>query len=325
MGIKMKRLLIGVLFLESLALSSFAHENGTIKIYDASLIPQIISLFREGKLVLEDGKRQSIRPVKKAKTLHKNLEVIRDFYADNFGLKSWDGKGADIKASININTLTIFDVLGMKQNAAWAQTRFMFGAGKRKGLDDFEKALDVVAHEYTHAVIQESSKLKYEGQSGALNEHFADVFGSIINQIQNPNLANPYLIGASILNGEYAEKFEALRDMMDPAKGLSPQPAHMKDLKLSQFSKYVNNCTPSSDNDRCGVHVLSGIPNKVSALIMSVIGPQASAKLFYNVMTKHMKENSQFKDYKKALLLECKNMASDTCDIVDNSLKSVGL
>lgn len=316
--------LITVLCLTT-TLNSFAHENGTIKIYDAKFLPQIISMIKPGRLVIEDGKKKGILIPKTAKILNENLEKTRDFFAEEFNRKSWDNKGADIEASVNVNAFTFFDLLGTKQNAAWMETRFIFGAGKKKGLDHFEKALDVVAHEYTHAVIQSSSNLEYKGQSGALNEHLADVFGVIVNQINNPNLKNPYLIGSSILHGEYAEKAGALRDMMDPSKGLTPQPAHMNDLKKAAYIKYGPSCVPTGENDKCGVHVLSGIPNKMSAMVMSVLGPKASAKLFYNVMTKRLKPNSNFKDYRKALLEECKTMAQDTCYIVDDALKAVGI
>lgn len=319
---KLKGLLLG---LACLSTSAFAHENGTIKVYDAKFLPQIISMLKPGNLVLEDGQKKTLLLPKTARILNENLEKTRDFFAEEHGRKSWDNKGADILASLNVNRYTLVDILGSKQNAAWMKTRFIFGAGDSKGLDNFEKALDVVAHEYTHAVIQTSANLAYEGQSGALNEHLADVFGSIINQVNNPNLSNPYQIGATVLYGKYAEKAETLRDMMDPAKGLSPQPAHMNDLKTERFIKYAEGCVASEANDRCGVHILSGIPNKMSALVMSKIGPQEASKLFYAVMTKRLSEHSNFSDYRVGLMQECKSMASDTCSIVDDALKAVGI
>ena len=185
--------------------------------------------------------------------------------------------------------------------------------------------IDVVGHEYTHAVIQTTSNLKYEGQSGALNEHLADVFGIIVNNLHNKSLSNPYLIGATVLAGEYAKKAHALRDMMDPGKGLSKQPGHMNDLKTERFAKFGEGCKSTRENDNCGVHVLSGIPNKMSALVMSAIGIQESAELFYNVMTKRLTENSQFADYRSALMEECKTQSSDTFTIVDEALKAVGI
>ncbi|MBA2404375.1 MAG: M4 family metallopeptidase, partial [Bdellovibrionales bacterium] len=208
---KLTGLILGLACLSSTA---FAHEHGTIKIYDAKFAPEFFIMMKPGKLVLEDGKKMSMITPKDAKIAHENLAKVRDFYVSKLARKSWDGKGAEIQAAINVNKfLAPLDITGQRQNAAWAKTRFLFGAGKKNGLDGMVNAIDVVGHEYTHAVIQTSSNLKYEGQSGALNEHLADVFGAIIN-INYNNPSNPYLIGASILHGEYATKAEALRDMM---------------------------------------------------------------------------------------------------------------
>lgn len=319
---KLSGLLLG---LAALSTTAFAHDHGTIKVYDAKFLPQIVSMLKPGNLVLEDGQKKTLFLPKTAKILNENLEKTRDFFAEELGRKSWDDKGADILASLNVNRYTLVDILGSKQNAAWMKTRFIFGAGDSKGLDNFEKALDVVAHEYTHAVIQTSANLVYEGESGALNEHLADVFGSIINQVNNPNLSNPYQIGATVLYGKYAEKAKTLRDMMDPSKGLTPQPGHTIQLLTAPYKQFAVGCVPSGDNDKCGVHILSGIPNKMSALVMSKIGPQESAKLFYGVMTKRLSANSKFADYSVALMQECKLMASDTCSIVNDALKAVGL
>lgn len=313
-----------VLGLACLSTGAMAHENGTIKIYDAKLRPQLLSSLKSGKLVLENGKKKSLFTPKSAPVLNKNLEIVRDYFAEKFERVSWDNKGGDIIATVNIGRMTVLDIVGIRNNAAWTGEAFIFGAGS-KDLDHFEKAIDVVAHEYTHAVVQTSSKLGPHGQTGALNEHLADVFGSLINVSANPDISNPYLIGATILGGKYAQKAHALRDMMDPSKGLSPQPAHMKELESGSFSKYGNSCIASEENDRCGVHVLNGIPNKMSALIMSAITAEESGKLFYNVMTKRLTTTSKFADYKVALLEECKSLSDDVCAIVDDAAKSVGL
>lgn len=315
-----------ILILLSAVVSVSAFSAPTINIYNGTYVHQFKALEKKGKLVYKNGKKKSILFYSsKAKRLYNHLRFTSDFFNEEFAYDSWNGKGDDINATYNVSKLSIVDLLGLRQNAAWTGERFIFGSGKRKGLDEMEKALDVVAHEYTHAVIQHTSKLKYEGQSGALNEHFADVFGSIVNQRKNPDLSNPYLIGQSILKGELADKHHALRDMMDPSKGLVAQPAHLKEILTNpSFQAYGPWCTPSRSNDNCGVHILSGIPNRASALVMSQIGPEEASKLYYNVMVS-LKENSNFADYRVALMKECENFASDTCYFVDEALKNVGL
>ena len=315
-----------VLALACLASTAYANENGTVKIYDAKFSPEFYALIRPGRLVLEDGEKKALLVPKDARAASENIIKVRDYYFEKFGRKSWDDKGGDIMASVNVNRLlSPFDLTGQKQNAAWAGTRFLFGAGKKNGLDNMVNAVDVVGHEYTHAIVQTTSNLKYEGQSGALNEHLADVFGVIINVHYN-NPTNPYMIGSTILHGELAQKAQALRDLMDPAKGLTPQPGHMKELSTNpKYMKFAPGCVPTNENDKCGVHTLSGIPSKMAALVMSAMGPENAAPLFYNVMTKRLKPYSNFADYRAALMEECKSLSSDTCAIVDEALKAVGM
>lgn len=317
---------LGVLVAASaMSLSAFAHENGTIKIYDGQLANQLLTIGRPKPLILKDGQRRNLIVPKKARVLNDNLEHIRDFYFNSFGRRSYDDKGADIKAYINSARYDFLDLFGVKANAYWSRDQkcFHFGDGNKKQMDDFEAALDVVAHEYTHAVIDSTSKLAYQGQSGALNEHLADVFGSIINQeIKSP--ANPYLIGETVLRGEYKLKANALRDMENPARGVSPQPSHMRDLQSAKYSRFVN-CTPAPSNDNCGVHILSGIPNRLSVVIMKNLSLADSSKLFYNVMTKRLKENSNFADYARALRAECSDVGYGACAAVEEGLADVGL
>ena len=303
-----------------------AFSTPDIYVYTGAFTNQFrVLMGHKGKLMVKNGEKEFVYAPKKAKKLYEYLRYTSDFFYGEFNYDSWDNKGSDIHATYNVSKTALFDFLGLRQNAAWAKDRFLFGSGKRKGLDDMEKALDVVAHEYTHAVIDGTSKLKYEGQSGALNEHFCDVFGSIVNQMKNPGLENPYLIGKSILKGEYIDKHSALRDMMDPSRGISEQPSHMSQIQTdAKFKKYGKSCVASSSNDKCGVHILSGIPNKAAALVMSQIGPEDSAKLYYNVMTK-LNSNADFSDYRRMMLKECKEFSEQTCFYVDEALKSVGL
>lgn len=332
-------------FFMLLALGSFAASanDGMIKIYDAKgLILPWAPITKKGKLVMEDGKKVKRKVSPDAIALNKTFEQIKEYYKLKHNRNSWDDKGAAIHASVNVGTR--FDIFRLKQNAAWIGDisnepdlpesfraraknmgeRFIFGAGKDEGLKNFESALDVVGHEFTHAVIDSTSKLEYKGQSGALNEHLADVFGVLINQYFNQP-TNPFLIGQTVLGSKYSGKYEALRDMTNPEKGLSAQPTHMKDLALPAFAKYGEGCVSDSKNDNCGVHILSGIPNRMSALVMKKLQWEESTILFYNVMTKKLKSNSKFADYKVALLEECQNQSADVCAVVDEALKTVGM
>jgi len=299
--------------------------GGVVKIYDATLIPGIVSLFAKGPLVMKDGKRTKIYAHRDAQAASKNLISTREYFRQKYGLNSYDGKGASIQASINVNRFAYPDILGMKHNAAWASGRFLFGAGGKQLLDHFPQALDVVAHEFTHAVIENSCDLKYAGESGALNEHLADFFGAAV-QFHYEKSENPFLIGETILRGKIAEKAEALRDMMNPELGLDEQPSHVSELAAgAKYEKYSINCVPGQGNDQCGVHVLSGIPNRATALLVTTIGFEDAEKIVYPVMMNRLKTDSNFNDYAAALRAECSNVSEFACQAVDSALQDVGL
>jgi Zn-dependent metalloprotease len=124
----------------------------------------------------------------------------------------------------------------------------------------------VIGHELTHGVESFTSNLEYRNQSGALNEHFADVFGVLIKQWKNGETAlkRNWLVGAEVLVP--APTRRAIRDMEnpgtafvnDPDLGTDPQPGHMRQLYRGAA-------------DRGGVHINSGIPNRAFVLFAKAL------------------------------------------------------
>jgi Zn-dependent metalloprotease len=161
-----------------------------------------------------------------------------------------------------------------------------YGDGDAIVFTRFTKSLDVVGHELTHGVVTHTCDLEYQDEPGALNEHFADVFGCLVRQWrkkQKPNHAKAWLIGAELFAKKSPTR-RALRDLAnpgtafqnDPDLGDDPQPDHMD-------KKY----TGSDDNG--GVHINSGIPNKAFALVAKKLGGQAWVKpglIWYKTMLK---------------------------------------
>ena len=141
-------------------------------------------------------------------------------------------------------------------NAFWNGEQMVYGDGDGEIFQRFTKCIDVIGHELTHGVTQYEAALEYEGQPGALNESFSDVFGSLVKQYilkQNVDKAD-WLIGASL----FAKKVKgvALRSMKDPGTAYD-DPTIGKDPQSGHMKSYVKT---SSDNG--GVHINSGIPNR---------------------------------------------------------------
>lgn len=205
------------------------------------------------------------------------------FYDDIFDRNSIDTRGMRLDSTVHYGE--------EYNNAFWNGTQMVYGDGDGEIFQRFTKSIDVIGHELTHGVTQYEAALEYEGQSGALNESFSDVFGSMIKQYVHKQTADKadWLIG----NGLFTNKVNgsALRSLKEPGTayndstiGKDPQPAHMKD--------YVKT---SSDNG--GVHINSGIPNRAFYLTAMELGGHSwekAGKIWYVTLTERLRERSNF-------------------------------
>ncbi len=195
--------------------------------------------------------------------------TIRSFYMDVHGRNGIDANGMVMKF------VTHYDQ--DYDNAFWDGEMMTFGDGDQDIFSTFV-LLDVTGHELTHGITEFAAGTEYYGQSGALNEHFSDVWGELIEQYSLKQTADKgdWLVGRGLFMPNI--KGRALRDMLnpgtaynDPKLGKDPQPAHM--------SKYYKT---SSDNG--GVHYNSGIPNKAFATFAVAVGGFAwekAGKIWY--------------------------------------------
>src|SRR4029077_14519105 len=82
---------------------------------------------------------------------------------------SYDGAGAQVVVTVHYEQ--------NYDNAFWDGAQLVFGDGDGKVFGSFTQPVDVLGHEFTHAVTQFSAALTYQDQSGALNESVSDCFG----------------------------------------------------------------------------------------------------------------------------------------------------
>lgn len=217
--------------------------------------------------------------------------VTYDLYADIFSRNSIDGNGMRLDSTVHYQK--------SYDNAFWDGKQMVYGDGDedlpvaQRLFNRFTIAIDVIGHELTHGVTQNEANLAYWDQSGALNESFSDVFGSLVKQYHLKQSAKEadWLIGQGLLGSNV--KGVALRSMQapgtaydDPVLGKDPQPAHMK-----------NYLTTTQDNG--GVHINSGIPNHAFYVIALDIGGFAWNKagmIWYKTLTDRLTDRSNFQD-----------------------------
>lgn len=224
-------------------------------------------------------------------------DVGRDtarFYFEKLGRASHDNRGS---------TEYITDNYGVKfDNAYWDGDRMVFGRGDGKLFAPFSIDNNVYIHENGHAVVQETVNLRYQGQSGALNESYADVFGKSIEKLLYGG--NDWLVGDKVLIGPGALRNmefpgTAYNEKDQPLLGNDPQPDHM--------AKYVK-----TDSDNGGVHINSGIPNRFYVLVAQEIGIKKALKIWYKVLeAKLISYNATFETFTKAIVKVAEDIDGD--------------
>ncbi|MEU1505393.1 M4 family metallopeptidase [Kitasatospora sp. NPDC005748] len=105
---------------------------------------------------------------------HVNAGIVYDFYRDRLGRDGLDGKAGPIISVVNATAWG--EPLA---NASWDGSKMVYGGGNDK-FRPFSVALDVVGHEMTHGVVENTAGLLMAGQTGAMDEALADYFGNAI-------------------------------------------------------------------------------------------------------------------------------------------------
>ncbi|MCL4158875.1 UNVERIFIED_CONTAM: hypothetical protein GTU68_019114, partial [Idotea baltica] len=216
-----------------------------------------------------------------AVSAHHNASICYDFYRTKFNRNSLNGKGGNIISVINI---TDEDGRGM-DNAYWNGEFMGYGNGA-SGFKPLAGALDVAGHEMTHGVIENTARLEYRNQSGALNESFADIFGALIDR-------DDWTLG------------EALRSLENPNQGGQNDPGYQP-KNMSQYA-YLRD-TPSEDNG--GVHINSGIPNHAFYLFATgtSMNKDKAEAVYYHALNNYMTRTSQFVDLRLAVIQSAKDL-----------------
>jgi Zn-dependent metalloprotease len=211
-----------------------------------------------------------------ATTAHWITQVSWDYFKNTFGRNGFDNAGNTMYVNAGVSGL----------NNAYFDGNNGLVIGYAANGNSYT-ALDVMGHEFTHAVTKYSSALIYEKESGALNESFSDIFGTVIES---------QITGS--LNWTLGEDANTLRDMSNPQ--LFSQPS------TYSGANWVSTigCVPSNTNDQCGVHTNSGVQNKwfyllstggnFNGVTVQSIGLNSATAIAYKNLTQNLISTSDY-------------------------------
>jgi Zn-dependent metalloprotease len=243
---------------------------------------------------------------------------VYDFYKQVFGRESIDNRGLALDSHVHYGRA--YD------NAFWDGEKMVYGDGDGSLFNRFTISLDIIGHELTHGVVEKTCNLVYQGQSGALNEHIADVFGSMVKQwVRKETAAQAdWIIGEGLLakgvKGVGLRSLKAPGTAYDDRKlGKDDQPAHMRN--------YWN-----SREDNGGVHVNSGIPNRAFYLFATDLGGSSweqAGKVWYTTLSdSRIKNQCTFQDFCSVTVQNANRLYghdSQVSKALRSAWKSVGL
>jgi Zn-dependent metalloprotease len=278
-------------FIVAPAVTTMAAGGPKRKVYDCQKTTTL-----KNKLVRKEG--DAVTGDTQVDEAYKGAGDTYNLYLNIFERDSLDGNGMELVSNVH------YDEGGGFDNAFWEGEQMVYGDGGMI-FKPLTGDLAVIGHELSHGVVQFSGGLTYREQSGALNEHFADVFGSLTKQYAlNQTVGEAdWLIGAGLLLPSISGV--ALRSMKapgtaynDPLIGKDSQPYHMGDYVVTT-------------RDNGGVHINSGIPNHAFYLLAMMLGGNAwekAGKIWYKTMQDIQNPLATFSDWATFTVVVANNM-----------------
>jgi len=242
---------------------------------------------------------------------HYCTQEYYDMMLADYDWRGQDGQGKAFKANVHG---------GDYVNAFWDGESSTYGDG------DCNygplTTLEVVGHEFTHGVIDYTSKLVYDGESGAINESLADMFGKLLERKADP--ANfSWSLGHSFALSPESRVF---RVMDDPNS--VEMPAFYRGLYWE---------------DGNGVHTNSAIGNLWFSMLMDgkqgtneagiafnvpALGADKAGQIVFEVNRNYLTENSDYNAFYQYSVSVAETMygaGSTEVQAVTEAWKAVGL
>lgn len=222
---------------------------------------------------------------KAAISAHHNSTQSYNYFKNKFNRNAIDGLGGNIISVVNVVEP---DGTGM-DNAFWNGKAMFYGNGAVNFLP-LARGLDVGGHEMTHGVIEKTANLVYQGESGALNESFADIFGQMIDG--DPG---DWKIGEDVVKPGVSPG-GCLRNMQDPHNSA---PSNSYWWQPNHTNEQYN-----GPNDNGGVHINSGITNRAYYLFATnaQVGTDKAEQIYYKALRDYLVKSSKFIDCRIAVI-----------------------
>lgn len=249
---------------------------------------------------------------------HWGMQKTHDFYTNVFNRSSYDNQGSVVKNYVNAGDQ--FNASAVPDPYNYMQ----YGMGDGQYMNPVV-GIDVMGHEFTHMVTEHNGNggLDYQGESGALNESFSDIFGTSIEFYAKGQDAN-WSMGEGIMLASPGY----FRSMAQPKLAQNP------DTYEGQYWKDPTNL----QEDNGGVHYNSGVQNKWFYLLtqggsgtndkgdaytVTGLGIAKAQQIAYHNLTTYILPQSQYMDAYEGSLQSVLDLYGNGTDTTTQEYKSV--
>jgi len=247
-----------------------------------------------------------------------------DYFKQRHSRKSFDNNGATIDNRVYYDEFNGWNdracpidsakINWKYNNAFWNGRNLSYGQGNGTTRGRYG-SINTCGHEFTHAVVEKTAGLKYQGESGALNESFADMFGTAIEFFGKESIG---LSGNWLYADEHTLNVSCLRNVKNP-----------KDRGQPDTHGGTNWKDPTNlADDHGGVHRNSGVGNYWFYLVSEGSGGKKTndkndeyevtgitmakaEKIAYRALSAYMGNWSDYTACRKATKLACRDYWGD--------------
>ncbi len=226
-----------------------------------------------------------------------HLGVLWDYFATEHRYFGWDGEGHGIVVATHSEVrvppvpVALFD-----------GQRLVLGAGSLPELLPAGGAFDVVAHEYSHALIRATADLAAEGESGALDEGLANLLACLIEYAVGKPSPN-WTIGEEIFRPSSGPA--ALADLEDPAR--TQQARSFAEAVPAE----IINLSSTVITGRSLRRFRAGYIGHAGFLISRRLGVEQTSKLVFRAVTMYLHRYAEAEDLADALMASAIDVSAE--------------
>lgn len=222
---------------------------------------------------------------------HWGTEVTYDYYYQTFNRNSIDNNGYKLLSYVHYSNNYV--------NAFWDGMRMTYGDGNVSQDFTIMTALDVCGHEITHGVVEHTAGLN-GSEADALNEAFADIFGTSVEWFARP-MQHDWIMGKDIMPSG-----TGIRNMSNPKALQQPD---------TYLGTYWDNTDEPHINDGPCIYWFyllsvggSGTNDNSDTYNVTGITMNQAAAIAYRAMTTYMTPGTTYADVRNYTIQAAKDL-----------------